>query len=608
MGSGVLMDNKILIFVGLLLLGIGGLLPVTHANSVTISPNTLSNVIVGQPITLTSDAVGFSNPSYAWTVNSLATCPGFSGYASSNSLTYTPNSATPDCAFDLTVTDTVVSAGDNGDSSASFSATLPAVYSEYLCTAAAYMGFASQSWTVDEAYGWASTGHQSANTCSASQNSAGFFAIAEAGTSNTATVLASGADTSGGAYQVSYPIVDEYQQTVILLSGIQYSLTSVSVSPSTGSCVLVENEEDHGYAAIYACSGQSAAGSPYTVTVTPSRSDSSYKANYVIYAFNSLSASAAATSNAISANSVPTPTLAAGSNSIYLGQPATFTATVPSGGFGPFTVNLMYDGNVVGTNTIDSPGGSATLSFTPSSTGTLSFNAVATDTGATNAPAFGSNSLAIVVNQAPARHSGGPSYSTVSLSDDINSSLASNSPVFDAFVIDPLTGQAVSAYHYYQDQLPAIARLQSSDELNISFACNVSVGPAEYAYAGTAYGLGAGRAAQCGRNYTVYGSSYEALYSLSSSQLQSTTTTTPATTTALPTTTIEATTTTPPNSTYPTTTAQPMTTQATTTVPATPQSGGYGGWYAAAAAVLIIVAAAALAYRMRRGARGGRGK
>lgn len=106
------------------------------------------------------------------------------------------------------------------------------------------------------------------------------------------------------------------------------------------------------------------------------------------------------TSNIIIVNTAPTLTIAASSNSVDLGQSVTFTANVPSGGYGPFSVNFMYDGNVIGANTIDSPGGNASLTFTPTDIGALSFNAVAVDTGTTNAGTFifNSTSYNVTVN------------------------------------------------------------------------------------------------------------------------------------------------------------------------------------------------------------------
>ncbi len=97
---------------------------------------------------------------------------------------------------------------------------------------------------------------------------------------------------------------------------------------------------------------------------------------------------------------IPTISITPSSNSIDIGQAITYTANIPSGaGVGPFTVNLVYTGNVVSTNTIpDAGGNSITLSYTPTVLGQLTFNAIATDTGIAPAYVFNSISNVITVN------------------------------------------------------------------------------------------------------------------------------------------------------------------------------------------------------------------
>jgi hypothetical protein len=224
-------------------------------------------------------------------------------------------------------------------------------------------------------------------------------------------------------------------------------------------------------------------------------------------------------------------------NTINLGQGATVSATI-SGGTGPFTANLIYvsgplgatvnsitAGNVVQSLTGQVSGAIPFLSLNSfSEAGTYTFNVVATDTGASSQITFNSTQFNISVINAPPG-GGNPSYSVISLSDNINSSSVLGTPVFKVFVINPLTGQFINTYDYYQNQLPTSVQRPSSDVLNISFACTVSIGSAEYAYAGTIYGIGTGSSAQCDKNYTIYGGAYKAFYSSSSLQSQSTTTT-----------------------------------------------------------------------------------
>jgi hypothetical protein len=81
--------------------------------------------------------------------------------------------------------------------------------------------------------------------------------------------------------------------------------------------------------------------------------------------------------------SQPTITIVPSSSSINIGQSISYTANIPSGlGIGPFTVNLVYNGIEVATNSIPAGGGSNTLTYTPVDIGTaLAFNAVVTDIG-----------------------------------------------------------------------------------------------------------------------------------------------------------------------------------------------------------------------------------
>jgi hypothetical protein len=98
-------------------------------------------------------------------------------------------------------------------------------------------------------------------------------------------------------------------------------------------------------------------------------------------------------------NTVPTISITPASGSIDIGQTATYVAQVPAGaGIGTFTVNLMYDGNVVDTGTIYGiTGNSVTLSNVPTVLGPATFNVVAVDTGATPAYVFNSASNTITV-------------------------------------------------------------------------------------------------------------------------------------------------------------------------------------------------------------------
>ena len=99
-------------------------------------------------------------------------------------------------------------------------------------------------------------------------------------------------------------------------------------------------------------------------------------------------------------NSVPVISITPSSSSINIGQSVLYTANIPAGaGIGPFTANLIHNGNVIGTNTIsDTSGNSVTFSYTPTALGSLTFNAMAIDNGAVPTYFFNSIDSTITVN------------------------------------------------------------------------------------------------------------------------------------------------------------------------------------------------------------------
>ncbi len=150
-------------------------------------------------------------------------------------------------------------------------------------------------------------------------------------------------------------------------------------------------------------------GSTQIGTNTTSGSTSTFTTNTLTLGSHSITAAYSGDSNYIGSTSsavsqvmvsIPTISITPSSNNIDIGQAITYTANVPAGtGAGPFTVNLVYDGNVVSTNTIpDTSGNSITLSYTPTVLGQLTFNATATDTGTVPAYVFNSASNVITVN------------------------------------------------------------------------------------------------------------------------------------------------------------------------------------------------------------------
>ncbi len=122
--------------------------------------------------------------------------------------------------------------------------------------------------------------------------------------------------------------------------------------------------------------------------------------------------------------------------------------------------------------------------------------------------------------------SSGPTSYTVTLSDNIDSSSASTN-IFNAFVVDASSGAIISSYSYNQSELPTSITFSNQYSLRFNFACSVSAGSQSYNYANDTVGAGV---IPCNSNDTVYGGSYEVLYS-KAVQTTSTTSTTSAITT-----------------------------------------------------------------------------
>ena len=258
-------------------------------------------------------------------------------------------------------------------------------------------------------------------------------------------------------------------------------------------------------------------------------------------AFNSLS-------NTITVNPAPTATSLTPSNTaINSGQYVTYNVII-DGGILPITANLVLVSNsipiqinganaITGTtyNTIVLDAGSTepnTITFNSlqlntsiTSGGNVIFAVNAVDSA--NTPiAFNSVSNTVIINAVVVPHhsgSTGPPKYTFTLSDNINSTLASAQPVYTIYA-------SSGNISYYQNQLPVTLSLLTP-YLNVSWACNVSIGANTYTYQNDVYGLGLG--IPCGKYYTAYTPNLEAIYSLSAPTKINTTTT--STTTILPT-------------------------------------------------------------------------
>ena len=275
-----------------------------------------------------------------------------------------------------------------------------------------------------------------------------------------------------------------------------------------------------------------------------------------LYTFNVIATDSASTpvtfnsiSNTITVNHALTATSLTPSNTtINSGQYVTYNVII-SGGTLPITANLVLASNstpiqingakaISGTtyNTIVLRTGSTepdtitfnSLELNTSSTsgGNVIFTVNAVDSASTPVT-FNSVASTIIINAVQHNSGGGtmPSKYVFTLSDNINSTLASTQPVYTVYTSSGNTS-------YYQNQLPLTLSL-SVPYINFTLACNVSIGSSKYTYQNDVYGLGLG--VPCGRYYNTYTPSLESIYTLSTptkvTTTINTTTTTPTTTT-----------------------------------------------------------------------------
>jgi hypothetical protein len=97
-----------------------------------------------------------------------------------------------------------------------------------------------------------------------------------------------------------------------------------------------------------------------------------------------ISYNATGSSGQIVVNPAPALTVTPSNSAINIGQQITYTATLPANtGFGPFTVNLLYKGNVIASNGISGTGGGNVtfVPYTPMDLGLLTFDVQLSDLG-----------------------------------------------------------------------------------------------------------------------------------------------------------------------------------------------------------------------------------
>ena len=256
-------------------------------------------------------------------------------------------------------------------------------------------------------------------------------------------------------------------------------------------------------------------------------------------------------SNTLTINPAPTATSFTPSNTVVNpGQYVTYNVII-NGGTLPITANVVlvsnsipiqinganaisgttYNTIVLGVGSVEPNAitfNSLELNTASTSGGNVIFAVKAVD-GASTPLSFNSISNTVIINAVVTQQSSGgngPAEYTFTLSDNINSSLASTKPVYTLYTSNGNTT-------YYQNQLPLILSSRTP-YINVSWACNVSINTTAYTYQNDVYGLGFG--IPCGKHYNAYAHNIESIYSISSPAKINTTTT--STTTIIPITTI----------------------------------------------------------------------
>ncbi len=257
------------------------------------------------------------------------------------------------------------------------------------------------------------------------------------------------------------------------------------------------------------------------------------------FVFNSIS-------NTITVSNTPTGTTTTpATDTLDIGQNVIISTTL-SGGFGPFTANLVYSNNGVVANTITgiSSGGTANLNFVSSYVGSFTFNVVVTDTGTPTPYIFNAPGSSVITVSQPTTTTissgggGGPPITyNISISDNVNSFSHSNVPVLTVYITSGTSVSSQSSYN--QDQLPAFVSHNGNRQAQLNFACSfVLSNGTEYTYDHFIFGLGYNYA--CNQNATVYGvGNFTAYYRVTGrNAITTTVTTTTVTTTTVTTTTV----------------------------------------------------------------------
>ncbi len=280
--------------------------------------------------------------------------------------------------------------------------------------------------------------------------------------------------------------------------------------------------------------GQTANSVTYTFqTTSTDTSNSPEKANVVITDSGTNTVTSGYSSTITINSALSTPTISPSNPTIGTGQSTTLTASW-SGGTPSYKVN-WYSGPSTNTCAQDSSNVIASYSGIATASNSLSVSPLATngycvgvtDSASTQETLLSSVDIVTVTSGSGGGGGGGgggPSNRMITISDNIASVNTSLAPIFTVSI----NGVAKGYYHSSTPQ----QFYTTSPSINISFACNATIGRSIYTFQGTIYGIGAGL--QCNKQYNTYTSSLEGIYSLYAASTSTTTSTTTSTSTTIP--------------------------------------------------------------------------
>ena len=364
----------------------------TGTENITVNPlpsvsvTSANAVDVGQQVTVNASAIsgGTGASIYSWTA--VGTCPGFSG-ASGQSFTYAPNNATSDCAFEVTVTDSIGGSGTATTPSITVSAlptvsVSPSSQTEDVGQAIEISATVGSEGSGGIAYQWyngtSPMAGQVSNTLSLTAGATGSFAY---------TVIVTDSNKGMGTSEAATLTVNPLPSVSVTAPstatsvdvGQQVTVSASAISGGTGAST-------YSWTAVGTCPGFSgAAGQSFTYAPTNATSDCAFE----VTAIDSIGGSGTATTPSITVSALPTVSVSPSSQTEDVGQAIEISATVGGTGSGGI-VYQWYNGTSQMEGEV-----SNTLSLIAGATGSFSYKVVVTDS---NSGTGTSGTAAVTVN------------------------------------------------------------------------------------------------------------------------------------------------------------------------------------------------------------------